>query len=106
MSEKYRPSNGTEGAWFINAFCAQCSRSEHNLHPDDASKLVGCPILDRTFALDVDDPDYPSEWIEDENGPKCIAFVLQGDPIPPERCKHTRDMFDEHAAGQRAEREE
>jgi len=61
----YRPSNGTEGEGFIGIWCAACARDVgHN-----------CSILARTLMHDVDDPEYPKEWVEDNIGPRCTAFV-------------------------------
>lgn len=93
MIERYRPSNGTEGDCFIETFCCHCARSEH-LQPN-ASDLApaGCPILDLTFAHDIEDPEYPGEWIEDGDGPRCTAFIRHGEPVPTARCSHTPDMF-------------
>lgn len=83
----FRPSNGTQGASFIGHFCANCERDRNE----------DCPILAATFALDVDDPDYPKEWVEhEENGKveaECTAFVEKGEPLPTPRCEQTDDMF-------------
>jgi hypothetical protein len=66
----YRPSNGTEGEAFMEAWCARCAR--------DAAYQAGegdsCPIAAATVALAVDDPDYPAEWITGAGGPRCMAF--------------------------------
>lgn len=62
--EKYRPCNGSEGEWFRRKFCEQC---QHDIQ-------MNCQILVRTLMNDKDDPDYPTEWIKDENGPRCTAF--------------------------------
>ncbi|WP_424682949.1 hypothetical protein [Frateuria sp. YIM B11624] len=81
----YRPSNGTEGAGFIDHWCGNCAR--------DADE--NCPILARTFQLDVTDPEYPAEWCYGDAGvPQCTAFVPDGEPVPPARCERTIDMFD------------
>ncbi|HYG06492.1 MAG TPA: hypothetical protein VD865_08765 [Stenotrophomonas sp.] len=93
MREKFRPSNGTEGACFIEAFCCQCARSEH-LQPDAcADSPAGCLILDLTFLHDIEDAEYPDEWICDEAGPRCTAFVREGEAAPTPRCSRTPDMF-------------
>lgn len=63
----YRPSNGTEGYLFMEEFCERCE-----LYDDDD----GCGILERSFWNDIDEPDYPREWVFDANGcPTCTAFV-------------------------------
>lgn len=80
----YRPSNSTEGHGFIAAWCNACAR-------DNGGR---CPILTRTMALAIDEPGYPTEWTFDEAGvPQCTAYVPAGDPLPPERCPFTIDMF-------------
>lgn len=82
-TEKYRPSNGTEGEGFISAWCCKCERDIN----DD------CPIVAATFCYDVDDPEYPKEWVRDKSGPRCSAFVPLGEPVPTARCSQTQDMF-------------
>lgn len=86
MSDKYRPSNGTEGECFIGHWCCNCER-------DADSENNPCQILGRTYHFDIDDPEYPTEWIRDETGPKCTAFIPLGDPLPTPRCEKTIDMF-------------
>lgn len=71
----YRPSNGAEGADFISAWCGHCRRDAD--YQDGAGD--GCPIVAATFALDVDDVEYPAEWICDDvptfdTNPRCTAF--------------------------------
>lgn len=92
MSEPYRPSNGSEGEAFFDALCSRCARDAAfratNYEGDGA---LGCPILAATFALNLDHPDYPKEWIEDDAGARCTAFTT--DPTMPTRCDKTVDMF-------------
>ncbi len=83
--ELYRPSNGTEGDGFIAAWCVRCER--------DRDK--NCDILGRTFVFDIDDAEYPREWVRGKTGPMCTAWIPLGDPVPPPRCRQTIDMFDE-----------
>lgn len=66
MSEPYRPSNGTEGDCFMAQFCNNCVR---DMNPDSP-----CRILTDTFIYSIDDPEYPKEWIEDDDGARCTAF--------------------------------
>ena len=73
----YRPSNGSEGMDFMDAFCCRCAKSDHD--------GAGCDISDRTMWLNVTDPDYPTEWIEDVarypfTNPRCTAFEQKGTP--------------------------
>ncbi|MCD7099073.1 hypothetical protein [Stenotrophomonas sp. MMGLT7] len=97
MTEKYRPSNGTEGDGFICAWCRDCQRSEHLQEIDDGGLApVGCRIADLTMLHDVDDPEYPAEWTFDQFGLlQCSAYVPAGEPVPPSRCSRTQDMFPE-----------
>lgn len=93
MSEKYRPSNGTEGDFFISRFCWTCARSEHLQPGASDDSPAGCPILDLTYIHDTEDPEYPSEWIEDDEGARCTAYVPEGEPVATPRCTQTGDMF-------------
>ena len=69
-TERYRPSNGTEGEIFMERWCARCWRDA----AFRADQGDSCPIAAATMAFDIDDPEYPAEWIEDETGPRCTAF--------------------------------
>lgn len=82
---KYRPSNGSEGDWFMGQFCFQCSA-----FPD-------CEILGRTMAYNITDPEYPDEWQQDEEGAvTCTSFHDKKDDQPkPYRCEATADLFEE-----------
>lgn len=73
MSEKYRPTSGEEGAHFQDRFCDRCKRdAAFQADPDNAD---GCEILARTMLFDVDEPEYPVEWIRGDDGrAKCTAF--------------------------------
>jgi hypothetical protein len=84
--ERYRPSNGTEGHGFIDEWCSNCERDRGG----------DCSILANTFVYDIDDPRYPPEWVRDEHGPRCTAFIERGKPIPV-RCAHTADLFGDKA---------
>lgn len=66
----YRPSNGTEGAIFMAHFCDRCERDRayREGHGDS------CPIVANTMVYSADAPEYPQEWVEDENGSRCTAF--------------------------------
>lgn len=76
--ELYRPSNGTEGEWFVEHFCENCERErqwrEEEINP--------CEILGATFMFDVDDEGYPTEWRYVEGKPTCTAFVPLGAQYP------------------------
>lgn len=46
----------------------QCKHGEH------------CEIQFNTMLYDIDDPEYPKEWVCDEEGAECTAF----EPTTPE----------------------
>lgn len=76
MADHYRPSNGTEGEYFYATWCRHCQRdAEHRADPINAD---GCEILLRSYALDITDPEYPSEWTYRDGEPVCTAFVREG----------------------------
>jgi hypothetical protein len=78
--EPYRPSNGTEGQFFMEEWCLRCARDAafRNDKPEH-----GCRILARTLLYDIDDPNYPKEWVRRSNdnewpgSARCTAFVSQ-----------------------------
>lgn len=85
---KYRPSNGTEGDYFMCEHCYQCIHDHPN--PDLKPK---CEIIVLTMCLDLNDKDYPAEWTYDENNkPTCTKFLKwdwdnDGDPNDPDNPK-------------------
>jgi len=101
--QKYRPSNGTEGAIFMEAWCADCQRDKsmrEGAPLEDCDDNERCEIIADTFAYEVDDPRYPAAWVHGKDGqPLCTAFVAAGLPIPPERDTRTIDMFSSHKGG-------
>lgn len=83
----YRPSNGTDGEIFESDHCDKCARLE--------ADGVDCPILGRAYAYSISHPDYPAEWVRDNEGfPTCTAFWPEGKP-EPYRCQETPDMFNQ-----------
>jgi len=78
MTRSYRPSNGTEGEFFMADWCDRCDRDR--AFRDGTSD--SCPIAAATMWADVNSPDYPREWICDAEGwpgnPRCTAFVADG----------------------------
>lgn len=95
----YRPSNGTEGASFHEAWCSHCKRDlvmNGTVEYDKAGDLDYCPIIADTFAIDIDDPAYPREWRYDDGRPVCTAFEAMDAADGPSvamRDDTTTDMF-------------
>lgn len=73
--QRFRPSNGTCGEIFHEAFCYQCihERWVHRMSEDrDEDK---CEIWSRVMAYEKDDPRYPTEWIYNSEGwPVCTSW--------------------------------
>jgi len=72
--ELYQPSNGIEGACFMELFCDRCTR--------DAAFRAGtgdsCEIVANTMVYSVDDEAYPREWIYGpDDAPTCTAFEAE-----------------------------
>lgn len=92
---KYRPSCGSEGADFMEKWCANCKRDaamNGSKDFDDCGDDDLCEIIARSLRCEVDDDDYPQEWAHDDSGmPVCTAFVDMRAQI---RCSLTVDMFD------------
>lgn len=100
----YRPSNGTEGASFIETWCGNCKRDRvcnGTVLVDDARDEDYCPILGASFANDIDSPDFPREWQYGADGaPCCTAFEEMDAPEGPSlavRDERTDDMFGSQA---------
>lgn len=85
--KKYIPSNGTEGEGFFECFCYHCI----NCDPDPCGEKQ-CDIMLRALCYDIDEPEYPTEWVYVENKPTCTAYVPwdwdnDGNPDKPENPK-------------------
>lgn len=77
----YRPSLGIEGHIFMDCFCHRCKRDakfQETMAAED-----GCPIIANALVYDIEHPNYPKEWVQDEdapvgligdNGARCTAF--------------------------------
>jgi len=82
--KKYRPSNGTEGEIFTDQYCMNCIHCD----PDPRGKKQ-CLILCKTLVYDLNDKEYPTEWIVNDDGfPICTEWVKwdwgkDGDPDNP-----------------------
>lgn len=79
MTEPYIPSNGTEGASFFDAWCRHCARDKamrEGADFDECDDEELCEIIGAGFRGPV------KEWIEDESGPRCTAFIEADQPVP------------------------
>lgn len=94
--ESYMPSNGTEGEFFMAAWCEECARDKAmngTVHREGREENDDdwCEILGRSFREDA----IP-EWVYGEDGqPKCTQFVPMDAPIPTPRCPNTPDLFEQ-----------
>jgi hypothetical protein len=91
MSKPYRPSNGTEGDDFDHWWCSGCARDQ--AFRDNPDSGDGCSIVASTMIFNIDEPEYPKEWIQNDDGsnPRCTAFTTE--PSKPVRCDKTIDLF-------------
>jgi len=80
----YRPSNGTAGEGFHARFCYRCGRNWEK-----------CSILTRTLIHSIDEPEYPREWIQDDQGARCTAFRERVFNRQSNRFKKIRDKRQE-----------
>jgi hypothetical protein len=76
MTVPYRPSNGTEGGFFYDDWCAKCQRE---------SGTRQCKIFTAALSFGIDDPKYPKQWVSDDDGwpgnPRCTAFEERRAPV-------------------------
>lgn len=93
--KRYMPSNGTEGEFFMAAWCEECARDKAmngTAHREGREETDEdwCEILGRSFR-----EDSIPEWVYGEDGqPKCTQFTPMDQPIQAPRCPNTPDMFD------------
>ncbi len=89
MTKPYRPSNGTEGMWFMSQFCERCHYDQKYQRTQDGK--YGCKIIMLTHVYNIDDPEYPKEWVQDEAGnPTCTKFKLPTKRVRGAVKKHRR----------------
>ena len=75
----YTPSNGTEGEIFFENWCRHCARDaamNSGADYDECDDNEICPIIGILFVKQV------PEWVEDDKGPRCTAFIPVGDTVP------------------------
>ena len=79
MIEQFQPANGSEGAEFMNTWCRRCQRDKsmrEGADFDECDDNELCDIIAASFRGQV------KEWIEDDSGRRCTAFVEAGQPVP------------------------
>ena len=94
MSEPYLPSNGTEGEWFMEKWCANCLNDCYpNMDGDERAERRELGSLGLHAWANIDSEqeceilanalagEQPDEWIRDERGARCTAF--RDDPDSP-----------------------
>lgn len=86
--QTFRPSNGTEGMIFTDAFCMNC------LHCDpDPNGEKQCDLLCASLVFDSVEEGYPKEWIFNSEGwPVCTKWQKwdwgnDGNPDDPDNPK-------------------
>lgn len=89
MAEKYRPSNGTEGEWFMDQFCHQCVKCPISPEADNQ-----CKIMLRSLMYNTEDKEYPKQWVyTDEGKPICTAFKSREEYNASRRSKAIRQNY-------------
>lgn len=71
----------------MSAFCFNGCKHETEENP--------CQIMGRSLGYSIGDPEYPKEWVTDDDGsrPRCTAFEMAGSEDRTPRCDKTEDMF-------------
>ncbi|MEE9573009.1 MAG: hypothetical protein V3W20_08180 [Candidatus Neomarinimicrobiota bacterium] len=93
--DKYQPSNGTEGMYFEEEHCLQCINCDP--HPCGDKQ---CQIWCNALCYSINDPEYPEEWVYDDNDkPTCTNHVKwdwgeDGDPDDPDNPKAPKPVPD------------
>lgn len=73
MGNLYRPSNGTEGEYFKAKFCDRCEHDDPHNFREQGEKL--CGIHTRALIHDTAEPEYPIEWVYQDERPTCTVFI-------------------------------
>ena len=77
MTERYRPSNATEGDAFEARWCRSCVRH-------DPVNDVYCPIIGAAMTFDIEDPEYPEAWQYGDDGkPVCAKHSTKQSGTSP-----------------------
>ena len=69
LGEKFRPSNGTVGEAFMDDWCGTCAGYRN------------CTIHQKAMLYQIDEPEYPVEWIYDADGEACCTAH-----VPVKKC--------------------
>ncbi len=84
----YQPSNGTEGDWFISKWCGSCVKN-----PKSMDAINQCDILCMTMVCNIDDSEYPRQWVYSEDDePMCTAYKNR-DEYNRERRSKRKDVI-------------
>jgi hypothetical protein len=73
----YKPSKSTDGHAFTGRFCDRCWHARlAEKHPEK-----GCNILMRAFFFEINEDEYPTEWVTDGTwqGTRCTKFQTFAD---------------------------
>lgn len=93
VGKPYRPSNGSEGMVFEEAWCFLCRYfvTKRNEDYDDCTR----GILVRAHGFEPDEKGYPKQWRYDDRGrPICSAFRARANRVSShvERAKYEQAM--------------
>jgi|SRR6516164_9242247 len=81
----YRPRNLTALCVFDDNWCSQCRHDTVGRVDEAGVRVPGCEIQARVI-FTIDDPRYPTEWIEDDvkrrtpSHPRCTVFQPKTTP--------------------------
>ncbi len=98
MSESpklFKPSNNTDGERFFDSWCRKCARDKsmsEGKSIDDCAEFELCDIIVSSMIYQLDEAEYPRQWIYGENGPCCTSFVPVGEEVK-HVCTNTLDLF-------------
>lgn len=68
--ERYKPANSEEGMIFDQKFCCVCK------HDQDYQRGIGdsCEIVANAMVFEIENKQYPKEWIYKDGKPVCTVF--------------------------------
>ena len=71
-TEKYQPSNASEGCSFLATFCDHC-KHDHYDHKNDEN-VRACKILMHSIIYSSEEKECPKEWTYNDQGPTCTKY--------------------------------